>query len=265
MDMKEKQLYGIILVLAVALASVGGYLIAIVQQGQLGQYSPSTQHSEPKVYPIIIGGQEQGTQLRTIAVAGLGRASAKPNLAELRLGAATQSSTATEALAKNAESMNKVIEALKVMGIPEKDIETAYFGLYPTYSSDGTLTGYEVTHMLRVSTLSLDKVGQIIDKSVEAGANRVETVYFTFTEDKLEELNTLARQRAVGDARAKAETVASSLGVKIVGVAGAVEETYYSPYYYEYGMVVPVPTPTPIMPPTEVEVTVAIRVTFMIE
>jgi len=92
----------------------------------------------------------------------------------------------------------------------------------------------------------------------------VETVYFTFTKDKLEELNTLARQRAVGDARAKAETVASSLGVKIVGVAGAVEETYYYPSYYERAMVVP-PAPTPIMPPTEVEVTVSIRVTFMIE
>jgi len=251
--MREKQLYGIILTLAVALAGVSGYLVAFTQQSR----------AQSSV-PVITGEQGEGTQLRTIVVAGLGVAAAKPNLAELRLGVATQSLTATEALAKNAESMNKVIEALKAMGIPEKDIETAYFSLYPTYSSDGTLTGYEVNNMLRVSTLSLDKVGQIIDKSVEAGANRVETVYFTFTKDKLEELNTLARQRAVGDARAKAETVASSLGVKIVGVAGAVEETYYYPSYYERAMVVP-PAPTPIMPPTEVEVTVSIRVTFMIE
>ncbi len=256
MSAKEKQLYGIILVLAVALAGVSGYLIAVVQYNQ---------HSEPEFYPII-GGQEQGTQLRTIAVAGLGRASAKPNLAELRLGAVTQATTATEALTKNAESMNKVIGALKAMGIPEDDIETSRFGLYPRYSSGGYLIGFETTHVLRVTTPNLDKVGQIIDRAVEAGANRVEGVYFTFTNEKLQELNNLARQGAVKDAKAKAETIANTLGVKIVGVAAATEETYYYyPYRYEALLDVAAVPPTPIMPPTEVEITVMVKVTYIIE
>ena len=267
MSSRGKQLYGIILVLAVALASVGGYLVAVVQQGQRGQYSQSPQYSEPRVYPVIIGGSEQGAQLRTIAVAGLGRASAKPNQAELRLGAVTEATTATEALAKNAEFMNKVIGALKAMGIPEEDIETSRFGLYPKYSSYGrTIIGFEVTHMLRVTTTSLDKVGQIIDGAVGAGANRVEGVYFTFTKEKIEELKTLARQGAVEDARAKAETIAESLGVTIIGVASATEETYHYPYrrLIETYATAPVP-PTPIMPPTEVEITVMVRVTYIIE
>jgi len=54
------------------------------------------------------------------------------------------------------------------------------------------------------------------------------------------------------------------LGVKIEGVAEAVEETYYYRRCYERAMFVPPPL-TPVMPPTEVEITVAIRVTFMIE
>ena len=258
----------IIVVLAVALASVSGYLIAIVPYIQRSQYTESSQRIESERFRVYIAG-EQGAQLRTIAVSGIGRASAKPNLAELRLGAMTQETTATEALAENAESMNKVIGALIAMGIPEEDIETSYFNIYPRYSTYGeTLVGFEVTHMLRVTTTDLDGVGEIIDGAVEAGANRVEGVYFTFTEDKLQELRELARRGAVEDAKAKAGTIAASLEVKIIGVAGADETGYYpSPYYYPYydvAVIAPRP-PTPVMPPTEVEVTVMIRVIFIIE
>jgi len=271
MSVREKQLYGIIIALAVALGSLSGYLVALFQQGQRVQYGASPEYGETKLYPIVVGG-EQETQLRTIAVTGLGRASAKPNKVEMMMGAKTQGATATESLGKNAESMNKVIEALKRMDIPEKDIETTSFYIYPRYSSydGGTIIGFEVAHMLRVTTTNLDKVGEIIDKAVEAGANWVEGIYFTFTKDKIEELNTLARQRAVDDARAKAETIAKSLEFKIIGVASATEETGYYPYYdswrsYSFMYPVPMPTPPQIMPPTEVEVTVTIRVTYIIE
>jgi len=264
MSVKEKQLHGIILVLAVALASVGGYLVASIQQSRGGQPSqPSSLYTPVRV---VYAEQGEGAQLKTIVVSGLGRAAGKPNQAELRLGATTQADNAMGAETKNSEIMNKVIDALKAY-IPEKDIETAYFSLYPRYSSYGeTIIGFEATHMLKVTTTDLESIGKLIDVAIDAGANRVEGVYFTFTKDKMEELNTLARQSAVADARAKADIVASSLGVKIVGVAGAVEETTYS--YYEGwrgAVVVPIPTPAPIMPPTELEVSVVIKITFMIE
>jgi hypothetical protein len=255
---KEKQLYMIIFALAIALASVSSCLFALTHYGQHA-YSQSN-------VPTIVAGQEQETQLRTIAVTGSGRAAAKPNLADLRLGVSTQASNATEALAKNAEFMNQIIETLKAMGIPEEDIETIRFGLYPRYRY-GHLVGFEVTHMLKITTTDLDGVGQIIDKAVEAGANRVETVRFTFVKDKLDELNTLARQRAIEDAKTKAKTIADSLGVKIVGVAKAEEAYYYRPHYpmvLEARAAVITP-PTPIMPPTEVEVIITVKVVFIIE
>jgi len=264
--MREKYLYAVILLLVIALTGVSGYLVASMQ-GLI----PYTQHGQPSQptspYIVRVVEQGEGTQLKTIVVAGLGIAVGKPNQAVLSLGATTEASTASEAVAKNGEIMNEVIDALKAV-IPEKDIETASFSLYPRYSYDGreTIVGFEATHMLKVTTADMEKVGQFIDKAVDAGANRVEGVYFTFTQDKLAELNTLARQRAVDDARAKAETVADSLGVKIVGVASAIEGTYYQyPYRYEYAIPAPTPTPMPIMPPTELEISVMVEVTFMIE
>ena len=275
--MKEKHLYAIILVLALALAIVTTYLFTIVlpyTQRLASRVEPQgggVWSSVEKSYPVRITWEQQGAQLRTIAVTGWGRASAKPNQAKLSLGVMSQETTATEALAKNSESMNNVIEALKASGIPEEDIETSGFSIYPRYSSYGeTLIGFEVNHMLKITTTKLDGVGEIIDRAVEAGANRVQMVYFTFTEDKLNELRELARQGAVEDAKVRAETIADSLEIKIIGVAGATEETGYypSPYYYEYSLYVPaapIPAPSPIMPPTEVEVTVMIRVTYIIE
>lgn len=268
MSVKEKQLYGIILVLAVALTGVSSYLLASTQWSQISS-SQSKGYEAPSPYTVHIVEQGEGTQLKTIVVSGLGVAAGKPNQAVLSLGATTEAYTASEAAAKNAEIMNKAIDALKAMGIPEKDIETASFSLYPRYSYEGMeIVGFEATHMLRVTTADLEKVGQCIDKAVQVGANRVEGVYFTFTKDELADLNTLARQRAVEDARVKAETIANSLGVKIVGVASAIEETYYSyPYPYEYAYPIPAPTPAPttIMPPTEMEISVMVRVTFLIE
>jgi hypothetical protein len=258
----RKRYYGIILLLLIALSGVSGYLLA------LAQHSSSDVESNPlgrsEVHYIITNEQGQGTSLKTIVVTGLGEVATKPSLAELRLGASTQAPTATEALANNAEVMNRVIEALKSMNLPEEDIETSRFNLSPRYSSyGGTLIGFEVTHLLRVTTTDLDRVGRVIDEAVDAGANKIEMVCFTVAKDELEGLNTLARQRAVEDARTKAGTIADSLGVKIVGVAGAVEEAY-TPYRGYYGVESTIGA-TPIMPPTELQITVAVKVTFMIE
>ncbi len=258
--MRERIAYGLILVLAVALAGVSGYLFALYgRQGESGTY--------PYAVPPIIGGQGQITQpaqLKTIVVTGFGRTFSKPDLAELRLGVMTEATTATEALTKNAVSTDQVIKALKALGIAEERIETSYFSLHPRYSTYGrTLIGFEVIHMLKVTTTNIDDVGRIIDKAVEAGANRVDGVCFIFTRERLQELNGIARRMAVEDAKSKAEVIANSLGVKIVGVAYAVEEAYHYPYYY-MGVEL-VALPTPIMPPAEVGITVIVRVAYIIE
>lgn len=206
----------------------------------------------------------QGKQLRTIIVTGLGNASAKPDKAELRLGVSTQATKAMEALTKNAESMNRVIETLKNMGIPERDIETLHFTLRPKYEPRREkLVGLEAIHILRVTTTNLDRVGEIIDKAVEAGVNRVDVAIFTFKREKLEELKKLARQRAVMDAKDKAETIANALGVKTVGIASAVEEVY--PYERRGPERAALTAQMLVMPPTEVEIRVTVKVTFIIE
>jgi len=197
----------------------------------------------------------------TIVVTGLGSASAKPDQAELRLGVSTKGATATEALTKNAESMGRIMEKIKAMEMVE-EIETSRFSLRPDYSRMvEKLEGLIVDHVFRVTTTDLDKVGEIIDKAVETGANKVEMINYTFKRDTLEELSKRARQKAMSDAKAKAETIADSLGVEIVGISNAIEDTYP----YTKGAPPPLASGVSpmIAPPTEKEIVVQIKVTFV--
>ena len=200
----------------------------------------------------------------TIAVVGSGVASAKPDQAELRLGVSTKASTAGEALTKNAESVNQVREKIKSMGVSEAEIETARFVLRPSYSRmEERLEGLMIDHMLRITVIDLDRVSEIIDKAVEVGANRIEMIAFTFKRDTLEALTKMARQRAVTDAKAKAETIADSLGVRIVSISNVTEDVY--PYTKGGPQPGALAASTSVILPTEREIGVTVRVTFITE
>jgi len=199
-----------------------------------------------------------------ITVMGLGLASAKPDQAELRLGVSTKAATAGEALTKNAESVNQIREKIKSMDVSEAEIETARFVLRPSYSRmEQRLEGLMIDHILRITVIDVNRVGEIIDKAVEAGANRIEMIAFTFKRDTLEALTKLARQRAVADAKAKAETIADSLGVRIVSISNATEDVY--PYTKGGPPPGALATSMSVIPPTEREIGVTVRVTFITE
>ena len=213
------------------------------------------------------------SKLRTIVVTGIGQASAQPNKAVFVLGVSTMATTASDALNINSSSMNRVMDAIKQTCIKETDIETSMFTLRPryTHSRDGgpedrRLVGYEVVHLVRVLT-ERNEVSKVLDRAVEAGANRINPISFTFQKEKLQELRIEARQNAVSDARARADIIATSLGVNIVGVASAIEDAYPTPPRRPYGegMALRTSVRPPISPPSEATAQVSLRVTYIIE
>jgi len=247
MRLKETQLYAAIIVLVVALSSMSSYLVAAAQQRDVSLEGTET------------------NQLKTLVVTGVGWVSAKPDMAKVSLGVYTQAATATEAIQKNAEKMNRVIAVLKELGIPEKDIETQYFSLQPIYSKSDPpeVVGYGVNNNIIVNVHNLSIIGQVIDKSVEAGANQVQGVSFTLSEEKSKEIKLVALQKAAEDAKKKAETMASSLGIEIVGVQYVSEGgLWYEPYRVDVGYVKA--PETPILP-GDVQASATIQVTYLLK
>ena len=81
------------------------------------------------------GGEESGTvgkpetYPRTISVMGEGKVSVKPDLVRLNVGVIVVSPSAKEGVAENRTKMSDVLESLKEVGVPEKDIRTSNYSI----------------------------------------------------------------------------------------------------------------------------------------
>ena len=155
---------------------------------------------------------------RTLSVSGSGKAYLTPDIAYVNIGVHTEGKNAAEAVSTNNGQSQKVINALKSQDIAEKDIQTTNFSIYPQqqYDSQGKPTGeiiYQVDNSVVVTVRNIDKVGQVLDAAVRAGANSINSVEFEVAE-KTQALSE-ARKAAVKDAKSKAEELASAAGITL--------------------------------------------------
>lgn len=201
----------------------------------------------------------------TIAVSGTGRVVISPDIADLRLGVSITAKTVKAARMANATAMTAVIASLKKLGIAEVDIQTTILSLQPVYdyasnSSAPRLTGYNLSNGIAVTIRDLDKVGDAIDGALGAGATTMDGV--TFRVDNQVAAERKAREAAMAEAKAKAQTLASAAGVSITGVASINETSAPVPYPIYYGAQAGAAVrdvATPVQPGTnEVSVTVAV-------
>jgi uncharacterized protein len=205
----------------------------------------------------------------TISVTGTGKVTLSPDTADLRLGVVVTSTTVKGARASAAASMTRVIAALKAVGIADRDIATSWISLQPTYdyqsgANPPHITGYQFSNSVAVTIHDLDKVGDAIDGALAAGATSLDGVSFRVADEAAAEAQ--ARQAAMTEAKAKAETLAGAAGVSITGVASIAEQVAGTPYPIYYGAAAPdagKAVPTPVQPGTT-DVTVTIAVVYLI-
>lgn len=175
----------------------------------------------------------------TISVRGEGKIYTKPDIAIVNLSVVTEGKDIKDVQEENSEKMNDVIEFLKDFGVTEKDIKTTNYQLYPRYNYENRripqIIGYEINQTLEVKIRNMDKIGEILERSVSIGINQVSSL--TFGVDKDEELKEQARAMAIEDAKQKAKNLASQLGVKLVKLSGFDEGTSFDyPIYRELGI-----------------------------
>jgi uncharacterized protein len=157
----------------------------------------------------------------TITVTGNGTVDATPDQASFGFGVTTNAATAAEALSRNASQARAIIDALKKSGIGSSDIQTTQVSLWPQTSNNGTrITGYQASNSVQV-TAPLGQSGSLVDAAVRAGANNVDGPSLD-TADKSALYNEALKQ-ALGEAKQKAQAIASATGVT-VGAALKVRE-----------------------------------------
>jgi uncharacterized protein YggE len=144
-----------------------------------------------------------------------------PDIAYINIGVHTESPTATEAVAANNTQTQQVVDALKTAGVAAKDIRTSNFSIYPNTQYDPQTnqklsTTYVVDNTVYVTVRNLAQLGDLLDTSVKAGANNVNSIQFDVA-DK-DPATKQARDQAVKDAQTQAQELAKAAGVSLGGV-----------------------------------------------
>lgn len=183
---------------------------------------PSGINAQAQIEPTPFPSRE-----KTISVSGQATTFVEPDRLNIRFGVEVQKPTAKEALDENSAQMNKVIEAIKSAGINDDEITTSQFSIYPVYESyqeketgiyKQRLTGYSVSNIIQVKTPKLDLVSEIIDAAVDSGVNRVDSVWFSLSEKKQQQVSDDLLAEAIKNARSKAEKALVPLDHQIIGV-----------------------------------------------
>lgn len=188
--------------------------------------------------PAVVAPAGSQPAVRSMTVTGTGDVTLKPDIAYINIGVHTEKPTAAEAVAQNTADSQAVIDALKAAGVADDDLRTTNFSIYQNNQTgpDGTATvvNYAVDNTVYVTVRDLTKLGTLLDASVKAGANNVNSIQFDLA-DKTKAMSD-ARAAAVKAARAQADELASAAGVTL----GAIQTiTYFDntpgPVFYGKG------------------------------
>jgi len=183
------------------------------------------------------------------------------------IAAESRAASPREAQRQNTEAMGAVQQKLKALGLPADAVRTLSYDLQPEFnyaSGRQVLKGYVSRNTIEVRLDEIERVGEVVEASVSAGATSVRDIRFDLKARGVAERDAL--KQAAADARARAEALAAGIGRTIdrilrVEEQGAVMEPLPRPMV---GMraeaVAAAPPPVPVEPG---ELEVRARVTLV--
>jgi uncharacterized protein YggE len=173
------------------------------------------------VFATALAAPAQDTAaVRTVTVRASATADAAPDRARVRLSVTSRGKTAREASQANAGRATEVLERLR-RGVGEGGkVTTGGYRLNAEYDygkpgagAPRRLLGYVAVNDLVAETSELAAAGTLVDAAVDAGADEVGAIEFYLADD--EGARRQALLEAGRRARAQAETLAESLGVRL--------------------------------------------------
>ncbi len=167
--------------------------------------------------PLPIAVTSTVTQKNDIfAVSGEGKSTVVPDIAVVNTGVQVNGTNVKQVQNELNTKISAVSEAIKKLGIDAKDIQTSGYSIYPNYDyTNGSqkINGYQASTSLTIKVRDLDKANDVIDAATANGANQVGGV--TFSVDDRTKAENEARDKAVAEAKTKAEQAAQIAGFKL--------------------------------------------------
>jgi hypothetical protein len=169
-----------------------------------------------------------------ITVTGQGEMSVKPDVAYVNVGIRTEAPTAKEAQSANAEAFTKLRSVLfDQYKLAEKDVQTVSFNVQPVYSytdKEPVVKGYAAVQTVQVTYRDLDKLGTFLDDVSAGGANQIDGVRFSTEKGQEYELQVI--EKAMDNAKAKAEAIAKYAGKELKSIVSVSQGAVAVPVAY---------------------------------
>ncbi|MFZ6035408.1 MAG: SIMPL domain-containing protein [Patescibacteria group bacterium] len=173
-------------------------------------------------YPLTVVNTSRSSEL---AVVGEGKMDITPDTAEVNAGITVDNRPNVGDVQKTINGVNdKIIDALRKMGIEKGDIKTSNYSVYPNYRYDNnvnTISGYNGNATIQIKVRDTQMVSRVIEEVTNAGANQIQGVNFSI--DKPETYREQVREMAIKNAKSQAEKIAKDLGISLGKITNIVE------------------------------------------
>ncbi|MAK98329.1 MAG: hypothetical protein CL803_09900 [Citromicrobium sp.] len=192
----------------------------------------------------------------------------EPDTVKISAGVTNEAMTAQEALSQNSVQMRQVIDRLRKLGIPERDIQTTRINLgarfdYDQQAQRQVFRGYQASNQVSVTLRDTEEVGAVLDALVQAGANDINGPSFSVSDDT--EAKAEARRRALERSRAMAldyARVAGYSNVRVLQISESVQGSPREMYSADRIVVTGARIGAPPVQPGMVETGVTVSVTY---
>jgi uncharacterized protein YggE len=153
-----------------------------------------------------------------ITVSGEGVIKTLPDIAHVEFAIVTRNERPDRARVENADASADALNAIRALGVEEKDIQLQNLQLGPLREYDPDKRtyiekGYEATRSLMVTVRDLEMLPDLIATLVDEGANRMNSIQYGL--DDRDEIELKVLQLAVARAKQKAMVMAEQLGVEV--------------------------------------------------
>lgn len=217
--------------LGVALVAALVFIAAITVIAVLAA-RPATATAAPAA-PSATGAPSPG-----VSVSGRAQVEGVPDTLRLDMGVNVVEDDVETALSKANEASAKLHQTLRENGVAERDLASTGLSIQPQLDwsrNSPTITGYQVSQTVTARLRDTDRAGAVINAAVGSAGDA--TIVNSIAWD-LEDNTALladARDRAIADARAKAEQYAKAAGRSLGAVVSISESTTAPPQPYAYG------------------------------
>jgi uncharacterized protein YggE len=183
---------------------------------------------------------------KTLTVSGSGLATGAPDTYTVSLSVVGVDSSSSAAMEKANVVYNSLVSSLDQDGYNTTLLTLSSLNVYPEYyypsNGPAVFQDYRVVYSLQYketiasptpSSLGMRAAG-VIAAAVQAGVNNIYGVSFSLSDGAGSALKSQALVLAAADAKGKAQTLAGSFGVQILGVQSVQAADSYTPPIYNY-------------------------------